>query len=73
VVTLKVASSVSNSSTAPWMCSTSNRCHVGHCDGVFSQKGPEFHKMEVRSWSYDMPLVRRSAGLLGDGQCLQCG
>ena len=70
MVTLRVASSVSNSSAAPWMCSTSSRRHVGHRDGVFSQTGPEFHRVEVHSWSYDMPLVRRSAGLSADGQYL---
>jgi len=63
VVTLKVASSVSSSSAVPWMCSTSSRCHVGYRDGVFSQTGPECHRVEVRNWSYEMLMVRRSAGL----------
>ena len=63
MVTFKVVFSVSSLSAAPQMYRTSSRCHIGHCDGVLSQTGPQFHRVEAHSWSYEIPLVSRSAGL----------
>ena len=54
----------------PTTCRTSSRCHVGHCEGELSHDRPWVHWVELCSWSYVMPLVRRSAGLSTDGQYL---
>jgi len=66
-MTFKIVSSVSSSSTTPWMCRTSGWCHIGHYDGVLSQTVPQFHRVEAHSWSYEMPLVSKSVGLSADG------